>query len=90
MEINYLPLNEIANDKLNFKDKAVEISNFVNGFRCEVPYAISINGSWGKGKSTMLNFIEELIDKNKCEIIRFNPWMISGKDELILALFEEM
>ncbi|MEH7456349.1 P-loop NTPase fold protein [Bacillus sp. JJ1127] len=89
-KLQYLPLEEIEKDKLGFKEKAEEIANFINEFSPKLPYSLSINGSWGAGKSTMLNFIENNLDKGKCITVRFNPWMVSEHEELIKSLFEEI
>ncbi|ASB88427.1 MULTISPECIES: KAP family P-loop NTPase fold protein [Bacillus] len=86
---NYLPLTDIENDKLNFKELSIEIAAFINAFPSDIPFSISLNGSWGSGKSTMLNFIEKNLDE-KCKVIRFNPWLITSKEDLILSIFEEM
>ncbi|MDA1612195.1 P-loop NTPase fold protein [Bacillus cereus] len=89
-ELHYLPLNDIDKDRLGFKEKAEEIAAFINDFSPKLPYCVSINGSWGAGKSTMLNFLETNLDKGKCITVRFNPWMISEREELIRNLFEEI
>lgn len=89
-EVNYLPVDDIEFDKLGFKDKAEEIASFINTFPSYLPYSIGINGSWGSGKSTMLNFIEKSLNNEKCSVIRFNPWMATDPDSLIKNLFEEI
>ncbi|MEC1599818.1 P-loop NTPase fold protein, partial [Bacillus spizizenii] len=86
---NYLPLTDIDNDKLNFKGLSIEIADFINAFPSDIPFSISLNGSWGSGKSTMLNFIEKNLNE-KCKVIRFNPWLITNKEDLILSIFEEL
>lgn len=86
----YLPLSSIEADKLNFSTKAKETANFIEAVPNTIPYAISISGSWGSGKSTMLNFIEAELNTGLCKVVRFNPWMINNKEELILHLFEEI
>ncbi|WP_305455531.1 KAP family P-loop NTPase fold protein [Bacillus mycoides] len=89
-ELQYLPLEDIEKDRLGFEGKAQEIATFINNFSPKLPYSLSINGSWGAGKSTMLNFIETKLDKRKCKVVRFNPWMIAEKEDLIKSLFEEI
>ncbi|MDM5460012.1 KAP family P-loop NTPase fold protein [Bacillus cereus] len=89
-ELKYLPLKDIEKDRLGFEGKSQEIATFINNFSPKLPYSLSINGSWGAGKSTMLNFIETKLDKGKCKVIRFNPWMITEKEDLIKSLFEEI
>ncbi|PYE96172.1 P-loop NTPase fold protein [Bacillus sp. 196mf] len=89
-ELQYLPLDDVDRDRLGFRGKAEEIAGFINDFSPKLPYCLSINGSWGAGKSTMLNFIATNLDKGKCITVRFNPWMISEREELIKNLFEEI
>ena len=86
----YLPLSNIKSDKLHFATKAKEIAKFIESVPNTIPYAVTINGSWGSGKSTMLNFIEGELNTGVCKVVRFNPWMINTKEELILNLFEEV
>jgi KAP family P-loop domain len=87
---NHLPLTDIEMDKLFFHEKASEIGKFISNYPSNIPYALSISGEWGSGKSTMLNFIEHELNPKKCKIIRFNPWMISDSELLIKSLFEEI
>ncbi|MBN7744715.1 hypothetical protein JYA35_19230 [Bacillus velezensis] len=87
---NYLPLTDIDQDKLNFSELSKEIADFINVFPSDIPFSLSINGTWGSGKSTMLNFIERNLNQEKCNIIRFNPWLITNREDLILAVFEEI
>ncbi|MEZ0481163.1 P-loop NTPase fold protein [Planococcus sp. SSTMD024] len=88
--LNHLPLTESHHDKLNFEPKSKEISKFIKKFPSHFPCAISVNGSWGSGKSTMLNFIEKDLRDSNVNVIRFNPWMITDRDSLIKNLFEEI
>ncbi|AUS10693.1 hypothetical protein C0W65_00860 [Bacillus subtilis] len=87
---NYLPLTDIDQDKLNFSKLSREIADFINAFPSDVPFSLSINGTWGSGKSTMLNFIERNLNQEKCNVIRFNPWLITNREDLILSVFEEI
>lgn len=89
-ELQYLPLENVNDDKLGFKEKSKDIATFIDNFSANLPYSLSINGSWGSGKSTMLNFIENNLNKGKCKVVRFNPWMITDREELIKNLFEEI
>ncbi|PET15018.1 hypothetical protein CN513_21135 [Bacillus cereus] len=89
-ELQYLPLENVTDDKLGFKEKSEDIATFINNFSANLPYSLSINGSWGAGKSTMLNFIENNLNNGKCKVVRFNPWMITDREELIKSLFEEI
>jgi hypothetical protein len=93
-----LPLEKNEDDKLGRLGFAKEIANgLVNSFReNNESVVLGINGNWGSGKSTLINFImnevELLSNKNNYEIItlRFNPWMFSGQNELQNIFLKEM
>ncbi|WP_338812690.1 P-loop NTPase fold protein [Bernardetia sp. Wsw4-3y2] len=92
-------LTDVNDDKLGRKEFAVQIANglvksFANNHESIV---IGINGEWGSGKSTLVNFVIQEIDnltkddgEDKPVIIRFNPWMFSGQKELQTIFLREM
>jgi hypothetical protein len=86
----HLPILNIEDDKLNFANKSKQIASFISNYPSNVPMSISIDGNWGSGKSTMLNFVEQQIDLEKCKIVRFNPWMITSQEVMIENLFQEI
>ncbi|WP_145409385.1 P-loop NTPase fold protein [Paenibacillus xylanexedens] len=47
---------------------------------------MSIDGAWGTGKSTILNYIEQHLDLHRCSIVRFNPWALSNKEQILFFL----
>jgi hypothetical protein len=55
-----------------------------------------INGAWGSGKSSILNFLKKEIDKQSIEsnkahfIYNFNPWMFSNQEQLQSSFFSEL
>ena len=57
-------------------------------------FVIAIYGSWGSGKSTMLNFIiyylNELPKDDQPVIIKFNPWWFSNREALIRNFFSQL
>lgn len=93
-----LPLLSGKDDKLNRFIFASEIaSGLVNSFQDNnESIVLGINGNWGSGKSTLINFIiseiERQTEQNNSEIItlRFNPWMFSGQKELQDIFLKEM
>jgi len=90
ININYQPLQDIADDKLGFKDTSLSIAQFIDKFPNNQPFSIAVFGKWGSGKSTMLNFVENQLDSQKNVIIKFNPWQILNDDNLIASVFEEI
>ncbi len=54
---------------------------------------IGIYGEWGTGKTSVLEFISEMVKQDQQILIRFNPWEHSTKDSLwrafVLAIFSD-
>ena len=55
---------------------------------------IGITGDWGSGKSSVLNLLEQRIKRQdkypSALIVRFDPWLVSGRDDLIAQFFSEL
>lgn len=62
---------------------------------------VGIYGPWGSGKSTVLNFIEKLVEQDSHSrpdaegiadviVLRFNPWWFSGREDLLRRFFVEL
>ena len=53
---------------------------------------IGINGPWGSGKSSILNLLQARIKEEHGEavVVRFDPWLISGRNDLISAFISEL
>jgi KaiC/GvpD/RAD55 family RecA-like ATPase len=93
---NYLlsdaALSDADEDQLGYEAFAVDLADIIQK---EVPskgFVVSVNGQWGSGKSTILNFLEnELSEGDKTPtILRFNPWWFSGEADLIQCYLEEL
>lgn len=79
-------------DKLGYKEFAADLAGLIQNDVPQGGFVVSINGPWGSGKSTVLNFItSELSDMDDSPtIVRFNPWWFSGEADLIQRYFEEL
>jgi hypothetical protein len=54
---------------------------------------VAVTGPWGSGKSSVLNLIEESLEARKDAdliVVRFNPWLISSRDDLIQQFFVQL
>lgn len=55
---------------------------------------IGLFGSWGSGKSTVLNFVGTYLSRIQGSgvptVIRFNPWWFSGQEDLLRAFFDQV
>jgi hypothetical protein len=53
-------------------------------------FVMGLAGGWGEGKSSVLNMVaEELEARELARVVRFNPWLFAGSDELLLRFFSE-
>ena len=57
------------------------IENYIEGLRdfilnCETPMTISIQGSWGSGKTSIMNMVKNRIEDNVIPVF-FNTWQFS-------------
>jgi hypothetical protein len=53
---------------------------------------VGITGPWGSGKSSILNLIYNQVLKKFPEalVVKFDPWLISGRDDLIARFISEL
>jgi hypothetical protein len=53
---------------------------------------VGLAGSWGSGKSSVLNFVEEqiLLEYPQAIVVRFNPWLVSGRNDLVKEFLGEL
>jgi KAP family P-loop domain len=54
--------------------------------------AIGITGPWGSGKSSVLNLLRQNIKTTypKSVVVSFDPWLVSGRNDLISQFFTEL
>jgi hypothetical protein len=54
--------------------------------------AIGIAGPWGSGKSSVLNLLQQHIKiaYPKSVVVRFDPWLVSGRNDLITEFLIEL
>jgi hypothetical protein len=84
------PITKQEDDLLERYSFAKDIvSGLLNTFQTgQTSVAIGLNGEWGAGKSSILEFISnEIINQTKSQttsniIFRFNPWLFSGQADL--------
>lgn len=68
--------------RLTFVKSLVQTLNQVPG---DGSIVISVEGSWGSGKTSVLNMAEEmLLDQRSAPVIvKFNPWLIGDRNSLL-------
>lgn len=57
----------------------------------EAGFVIALCGPWGSGKTSIANMVGEIIGADETSVlVRFNPWMFSGADDLVGRFFSEL
>ena len=77
-------------DFLNYSEASEIVVNVLKN-PTMLPISIGVFGSWGTGKSTILNLIEEKIQSDINDeyiIIKFDAWLYQGFDDARAALLE--
>lgn len=79
------PLDSASEDQLGYDGFSEQLAETIISRTPSDGYTIGIYGQWGSGKSTILNFVEEEIEKREAEatIVKFNPWWFTGQADLI-------
>lgn len=98
-----LPLDTMEQDKLNFKPLVDKITLFIKEGILENEISkpenqtiynhgrIMIEGEWGSGKTTLINFVKEELKKDKqIEIIEFNIWNFHNFDQVLEAVIKDL
>lgn len=89
--------NPWTQDLLGYRGFSERLTKVLAGIEAPLGFVIGLHGSWGSGKSTTLNFIEALMKKRSEEeiegysnlhLIRFEPWIVSGHQDLVAAFFK--
>lgn len=65
-------------------EAAKGLSRFLRNDKTEPPLTISINGTWGSGKSSMMNLLQADLEENRYRPVWFNAWH-HQKEELLLG-----
>lgn len=53
---------------------------------------VGLTGPWGSGKSSLLNLLQAEIERQHpaAVVVRFDPWLVSGRDDVITQFFAEL
>lgn len=89
------PLENPEKDKLGYKPLAERIAKSILNGTFPDSFTIAIQGPWGSGKSTTLNFIRHYLEKQDQNvrpiIVQFNPWWFSRSgEEILLNFFKQL
>lgn len=89
------PINSNKEDELNRTTFSKMLAEAILCYKKEDTLVLGLCGSWGSGKSSIINLVLEDIDnRNETDIesnpiiIKFNPWNYSDSNQLINQFFQ--
>ncbi|MDF5727974.1 MAG: P-loop NTPase fold protein [Rhizonema sp. PD38] len=81
-------------DRLGYANFAQYLANSICNMSFAEGFAIAIYGTWGSGKSTILDFVVHYLNQKPDEerpiIVPFNPWLFSGSQDVTRRFFEQL
>ncbi len=89
-----LPVEDPKDDSLGYAPFAEELGKAILKSKSPEGLVFAINGQWGSGKSSVINFIKFYLKKSpegsELILINFNPWHFSGQEDLAKEFFNEI
>lgn len=85
---NENPIKDKSKDKLKRNRFTANLATNINNYNYGESITIGLMGSWGSGKSSIINMLKDDIDLSRIEIVEFNPWYFSGRKQLISDFFQ--
>lgn len=78
-------------DYFRFKPLAKTLADNITQLPKKDCYVLAVNGEWGSGKSSLLYYVTQYLSErpaeNKLIVINYDPWMFSGRTDLVMELF---
>lgn len=87
------PKKRQSDDRLGFRLVADRLAHSIINQSPPDGYVIAIEGQWGCGKTTLINFlIEELSEdvNNRIEVVRFEPWVVGNRSAMLTELMNDL
>jgi hypothetical protein len=86
------PLETVDQDKLGFGEMAQHLaSSFLNN-DLSCGFVVGVEGPWGSGKSSLVNLALDSLNSRQDgpKVLRFAPWLIGNRSELLAQLFADL
>ena len=89
------PISSSSQDRLDRADFCKYLAGAISGYKSSECIVLGLLGTWGSGKSSILNMTVEFLEKNlkgqknsiKPIIVRFNPWNYPDPDKIVTHFF---
>jgi predicted KAP-like P-loop ATPase len=94
------PITKPEEDRLGYEEFSKRFAKIIARSNSSDSYVIALTGEWGCGKSSVLNLTEYYLTTKSNEIdlseneipiiLHFNPWIFSGREDLIIQFFNQI
>jgi photosystem II stability/assembly factor-like uncharacterized protein len=82
------PVRTDEEETLGFRPLAKAIADLVQDPHTTLPLVASINGSWGKGKTSTAHLVEARARRGRMRVVWFDAWHHAEEEDLLAALFD--
>jgi hypothetical protein len=84
------PKEYLADDAFGFGELVAMLASALNSRMPATGYVLGVEGKWGSGKSSFVNFLSESLNELPTNFVfRFEPWLVGDKHSLIPAFLGE-
>lgn len=87
------PVEAPADDRFGLSAIAERIAGAIREQSAGHGLVLGIEGAWGSGKSSLVALIKQRLRDDAGDsmaIVDFAPWLVGDRDQLLVALFEEL
>lgn len=82
------PIGLLDRDVLGLKRLALGIARVIYNVGTSPPLTFGIVGSWGSGKSSLMNMLQQELHSRSGRVIWFNAWHHQSEEHILAALLE--
>ncbi len=84
------PINSAHQDRLGFSELAQSISKFLRHAFTTAPLTLSVNGPWGKGKSSLMKMVFADLQKVGARPVWLNAWHHQNEEQFLYGVMSVM
>ena len=88
--ISDVPISSKSDDLFDRASWAAQLANVISNINTPNAFTVGITGSWGSGKTSMLNMVVEELQDREYTTVRFSPWLFSSEEKILRELFEQL
>lgn len=77
-------------DYIGRKEFCDNLVNLIKSTNAERAWSIGLNGSWGSGKSVVLNYLEKMLENEDVFFIKYNAWENDFYKDPLIAMISSI